>query len=380
MFKKSGPAILTILLALFSATAHAEDTFRVQPYILTHTQGHYILNFQFNEDTTAVIEEGGQKLSPQIYKKREHYQIDLRSEKCGVKKEVRIKSEKNEVLFANNYPASPCAAQNSAKEYVFGFISDTQQYRERHEAIAKVIATHHKQEPMQFMINGGDVVQTGSLETDWIDYINGGKAYLSDIPQIAAIGNHDYRIIGHELPPHFQKYMRWPDSPRDGNLFFEFPDFQLIIFNSNFNEMSKTEREKMWVWLEEAIVSSSQKNLPVIIASHHPVYSSSLNRFTSMPVRELREKLVPLVERYNIKLVLGGHTHMYERSLKDRINYVVAGPAGGRVNGPTFKNPYRQTFDADALTFTKFRLKGRTARMETYNQDNVLIDQLEFQL
>ena len=67
---------------------------------------------------------------------------------------------------------------------------------------------------------------------------------------------------------------------------------------------------------------------------------------------------------------------MYERSFKDGVHYLVAGPAGGRINKPTFKNPYVQKFDSNALTFTKVKYSNRTLKIETFNQDNTLIDQL----
>ena len=74
----------------------------------------------------------------------------------------------------------PCPT-NSDEPFVFVFISDTQQFRDRHEDIAKTIAYHHAVEPLQFLIYGGDVVQEGAIEQDWIDFFLGGKLYLMDI-------------------------------------------------------------------------------------------------------------------------------------------------------------------------------------------------------
>ena len=67
---------------------------------------------------------------------------------------------------------------------------------------------------------------------------------------------------------------------------------------------------------------------------------------------------------------------MFERYFKDGVNYLVAGPAGGRVNRATLKNEYQQVFDAKSLTFTKIKYSNKTFKLETYNQDNILIDQL----
>ena len=367
---------LAVLLS--TADSFGFDLFKVAPYSLKHTNGHLLLNFQLNQNKTLLIEDGAKIIPGREYVKDQHYQIELSLPGCGVTKDLRIKdSVNNKIIFTKNFPQSDCISPASENEYVFGFISDTQQFTDRHEAVAKVIAHHHSIEPLQFIINGGDVVQNGHKEQEWIEYFKGGNAYLLNIPQIAAIGNHDYRgKSGAGLPQFFQKYMRWEGAPANGNLFFEMPGFQLIIWNSNVSDLSSPEEKTMWVWLEEKMQIAQKLNIPLFIATHFPVYSSSMNRFTSFAVMNLRSKLVPLVEKYGVKLVLGGHTHMFERSFKDGVNYLVAGPAGGRINKPTLKNKYMQSFDSNALTFTKIKYSNKTLRIETFNQDNIIIDQL----
>jgi predicted MPP superfamily phosphohydrolase len=371
---------LLVLAIVFCANPiFGQDLFRVAPYTLKHTNGHLLLNMELNLDKKLVIEDGSRAIPERVYKKGEHYQIELAVEECGVTKDLRIKdASTNEVLFLKEFTQSTCA---QSTEYTFGFISDTQQYTERHEAIAKIIAYHHSIDPLQFLINGGDVVQDGQYESEWIEYFKGGQAYLMDIPQIAAIGNHDYRgNHGKNLPKYFQKFMRWEGSPVNGNLFFELPGFQLVIWNSNTPDLTRSQEKAMWVWLEEKMQAAQKADIPLILATHFPVYSSSINRFISFPVIKLRKHLVPLAEKYGVKLILSGHTHMYERSFKNGVNYLVAGPAGGRVNKPTFKNAYAQKFDAGALTFTKIKFAKRKFKIETYNQDNALIDQLSLNL
>jgi hypothetical protein len=71
---------------------------------------------------------------------------------------------------------------------------------------------------------------------------------------------------------------------------------------------------------------------------------------------------------------------MYERSYKDGVNYLVAGPAGGKPNTPSANNPYVKYFDKDARTFTKIKYSHKTFNIETYNEQNVLIDSLVIKL
>lgn len=377
MFFKS---LIAMTLAITIGGVEAADLFKVAPYTLKHTNGRLLLNFQLNEDKKLQIIDGQRMARSFDYKKDQHYQTELASEECGGAKDLRIVDAANSaVIFNKTFPQSDCNSKNS--ELTFGFISDTQQYSNRHEAVAKVIAYHHALEPMQFIINGGDVVQNGQIEEEWIQYFLGGAAYLMDIPQIAAIGNHDYRGKNSDaFPKFFQKYLRWDGTPDNGNLFFEMPGLHLVIWNSNFSDLTKEQEAEMWPWLEKKMAAAQKAKIPLIIATHFPVYSSSLNKFTSFSVMKMKKNLVPLVEKYGVKLVLSGHTHMYERSLKDGVHYIVAGPAGGRANKPTMSNKYVQFFDSSVLTFTKIKYSNNALKIETFSQDNALIDQVNINI
>lgn len=217
---------LVLIGLLFSThpsfSASNDNIFRVAPYTLKHTNGNLLLNFQTNEDQRLIIEDNGQRKYAFIYKRNEQYKVELKSVPCGEIKEFKILDATTEnVLYQNTQPPAPCNGLTASEPFVFGFISDTQQFLERHVDIAKIIAHQNSIEPMQFLINGGDVVQEGDQESDWINYFIGGKSYLMDIPQIAAIGNHDYRgSKGNKIPEYFQQFMRWEGSDKTGNLFF----------------------------------------------------------------------------------------------------------------------------------------------------------------
>jgi len=90
----------------------------------------------------------------------------------------------------------------------------------------------------------------------------------------------------------------------------------------------------------------------------------------------MRRRLEPLLREYGIKLVLSGHTHMYERSFKDGVHYVVAGPAGGRVNDPSYKNKYKVYMNPDILTYTEFKVFDGLIEMKTWNEKNELVDKV----
>ncbi len=375
--------LLIASLMLTTLNSWSSELFKISPYTLVHTNNKLILNFELKSDSKLSIHEGESKTKEGQFNKDQLYKIELRSPICEEKIELKIKdNSKNITVFEKKFANLNCKNQIDNEDEVFGFISDTQEFAERHSLVAKVIADHHSKETLQFLVNGGDVVQDGSDINEWYKYFASGTNYLMDIPQIAVIGNHDYRGNGLDLtvPKLFQKFMRWDGSDKFGNMFFKFKNFNLIAFNSNFQISFGSIEGEFWKWIEARIIESKLDNKPVIIATHFPAYSSSLNRYTAEGVIKIQRTLVPMMEKYKVPLLLSGHTHMYERSFKSGVHYLVAGPAGGKANKPSFGNDYKVTFDENALTFTKLKVSKEKITAETYNESNVLIDSFEINL
>jgi len=77
---------------------------------------------------------------------------------------------------------------------------------------------------------------------------------------------------------------------------------------------SRSATGPMATWLENDLASNT---LPWVIAYwHHPPYSKgSHNSDTEIELIEMRTNFVPILEYYGVDLVLGGHSHAYERSV-----------------------------------------------------------------
>lgn len=377
------------LSVLLVNSLHAE-VFKIRPYTLIKEDGEVLINFAVKSDLELVLERENPHekfLFEDIikkFKKETLHKVSLIKRECGQSLNVKIYTQKKEKLLYNGLlKGTPCLVEKDIGVFRFGFVSDTQEYKHRHEQISNVILQHAKNKDLQFILNGGDVVQTGDNENEWQEFFEVGSKYLEKIPLIAAIGNHDYRKNNNKdgiIPDLFKKYLRWSDVNELGNLAFDFHSFKLIVFNSNFFRLNRKQEKSQWKWLEEHLWSSKVLGQPVILATHYPIFSSSNNKFFSMSVRKLRKHLVPLVEKYDVKIVLSGHTHMYERSLKSGVNYIVAGPAGGRVNSPSGKNKYSQFLDYNSLTYTELEIINGWLTVKTYNQNNNMIDSLRVDL
>lgn len=70
---------------------------------------------------------------------------------------------------------------------------------------------------------------------------------------------------------------------------------------------------KQAIWLKQDLAANTQPW--IVVYFHHPPYSKgSHNSDTDPEEVNMRQKLVPILERYKVDLVLSGHSHIYERS------------------------------------------------------------------
>lgn len=95
-----------------------------------------------------------------------------------------------------------------------------------------------------------------------------------------------------------------------GNIHFVVLDAEDSILNSQ-----PTARAAMLAWLEADLAATSADWL--IAFWHQPPYSKGLFHDSDIEVNEvlIREHALPILEDYGVDMVLGGHSHNYERSI-----------------------------------------------------------------
>jgi len=107
---------------------------------------------------------------------------------------------------------------------------------------------------------------------------------------------------------------------------------------------------------------------------HHPLYTSGIHTSAETTADE---NLVPLFEQYGVDMVLSGHNHHYERSLKDGIYYIVTGGGGAPLNNfPNINlNPYSQVRQK-IYEFVTLDINCATGQLEyqAWDLDGELID------
>jgi predicted phosphodiesterase len=373
---------LIISFIFFIPFAFANKNFNIMPYTLKADNGDIHLKFETlkkNDLKISILREN-EVLLEKVIKTMPNklVSINLGQQSCGEGLSYTITNEYEKKLISRDLPPYECHLYD---EFTFGLVSDTQSSPKNHEKVAKAIYKELDLTKINFIIHTGDITHMGGEKRKWEKFFDVAQSYLAGRPLISAIGNHSYwKDKKHRpLPELFKKYMRWEGSKELGQLNIVYPLFQLVILNSTFEELSKLQIEKQLTWLLQTLKEAHLEKRHVIVAMHYPPFSSSLFSI-SKEAKYLRENYVPLFEKYGVKLVLTGHTHIYERSFKDGVHYLTAGPAGGLIGLPTASNPYSVKIQPMARTFSTFKVTKDQITIKTLDHKNKEIDGIVLEL
>ncbi len=384
-------SLLMLLVIINPIAAYsAESEFLIQPYTLRTDDGKIKLKFHLKEPRTLKINYAlpGENMDKEEfdfedYESEDVNTISFGNQGCGEKIRYRIvNKDLPDQEIKGTVPTYPCPNSFLEEDFVFGFLTDTQMnMRGRLSKVAEMIAKKDASQ-FSFIVNAGDVIQKGGAHNDWVGFFEASRPFLEKTPFIAAVGNHAYYKDNSttEVPEYFRKYLRWEGANDFGGVSFNFDKFQLVVYNSVTHKMSLLANRRQQEWLEKELKFAQGQNRPVIFVAHYPPFSSS-GFHKSDRAATMRNEVVPLLEKYKVKLALLGHTHIYERSFKDGVHYVVGGPAGGMYPFYRVKiNPYTVVSKIKETTFSRIKVGTKRIELVTWNIDGQEIDKLEIPL
>ena len=93
---------------------------------------------------------------------------------------------------------------------------------------------------------------------------------------------------------------------------FDYGNIHFICLESTASEL-RADGGPMWTWLE-ADLAANDKNWTIAFWHHPPYSKGSHNSDSESELVDMRQRALPLLEDGGVDLVLGGHSHSYERS------------------------------------------------------------------
>ena len=165
---------------------------------------------------------------------------------------------------------------------------------------------------VSFIVSAGDQVNAGKNEREYADYL--GADALTSLPVATTIGNHD--SVSNQYSLHFNNPNAF--SSKDANYiqgqteagtdyYYSYGNVLFIVLDTN-NYNCATHENVM-----KKAISENKDAKWRIVVFHQDIFGSGYDHSDSDGM-VLRTQLTPLMDKYDIDVVLQGHDHTYSRT------------------------------------------------------------------
>jgi len=256
------------------------------------------------------------------------------------------------VLLASWLAVVASAGMARAESFTFVQMCDTQLGMGGYEHDVKMFELAVKQintlKP-DFVVICGDLINETNDDQAFVDFKRIRDGF--DMPCYSAPGNHD---VGNE--PTIALLDRYRKIMGDDYFAVDHKGYTFIIVNTQlWKAPVADETEKQDAWLRETLAAAVEKDSPVFIAGHYPLFLSDpteKEQYFNLPP-DTRATLLRLFLSHKVVGVLTGHTHRIVENTYEGMQLITSGttsknfdksPMGFRVwmidGDPPYKNKY----------------------------------------
>ncbi len=236
--------------------------------------------------------------------------------------------------------------------------------RDGHAIHRKLVAMIVARKP-DFVLQTGDLVHSGSAPDLWKIYDDITGAMRRKIPVYPTRGNHDVGGPGYEA--HFTV----PFS--SGNkLYYSFDKAGCHFTSLAVDEYTPFGPDSpQYHWLETDLAAAQKRSRHIFVYFHVPPYSIG-SHGSDLTVRQA---LCPLFRKYGVRIVFNGHDHIYYRTRRDGITYVVTGGGGAPLY---FADPNKGAIAGDKWESVNHLVdcvvKGKEVTLTALRADGTTLD------
>lgn len=187
--------------------------------------------------------------------------------------------------------------------------------RTGHEIHRQIVAMIMQRKP-ELVLQTGDLVESGSNGRLWRIYDSITGEMRKKIPVYPALGNHDLGGTGYEE--------RVPAAFTSGNWRYYSFDRAGCHFVSVDVFAPFGPGTAQYEWLEKDLANAHHAARSIFVFYHEPAYSIGPHGSNM----DVRKALCPLFDKYGVRIVFQGHDHIYYRTIRSGIPYVVTGGGG----------------------------------------------------
>ncbi len=170
----------------------------------------------------------------------------------------------------------------------------------------------------------GDIAYGSGTDSEFTNnYFGQYEPVIRNTVVWPTLGNHEGQSTvsgdpGPSTGPYYEAFVL-PDAAQAGGTssgteaYYSFDYGNVHFISLNSNEVSRAPGGNMATWLTADLAATTQQW--IVAYWHHPPYTKGThNSDTEGNHIDMRENLLPILEAGGVDLVMGGHSHIYERS------------------------------------------------------------------
>lgn len=218
----------------------------------------------------------------------------------------------------------------STGKFSFIHLTDTQaDNREEAQIAANTLETALETvKGAEFIVHGGDIVENGSEEEMWKNFLNLSQKSLMNTTLAPIAGNHE------KHPQAFTNHFKLnAQGETETGVYYSYDYSNAHFAILNTNDGAQNISEKQLKWLKEDVTSARAEGAEWVIVGMHKGPYSTGSHVDDEDIRAMRKVIVPLMDELDIDLVLEGHDHVYART--KILKYDTAGIQYGMSQGTT---------------------------------------------
>lgn len=198
---------------------------------------------------------------------------------------------------------------NNDGSYEFAFVGDSQigagSTDSDIEGWNETLKTISSKFNADFLLSGGDQVNTASNETQYTGYIN---ELLTSLPSATTIGNHDSGSAA------YNQHFNLPNESADKGQTTAGSDYWFVYENTLFINLNSNDRStaEHKAFIEEAIAANPNVKWKTVVF-HHSIFSTA-SHVDDGDIITRRNELPQVFKDLDIDVVLMGHDHVYTRT------------------------------------------------------------------
>ena len=298
------------------------------PYLQMPSPTAMTLRWQTQNAETGLINYGIQPdelvLTAKEGAPRENHEIRLTGLKPGTRYYYNIGTQNSLHYSGPDYWFVTPHTRDDPSPVRFIVLGDPgypgQNQKNVRDAFLNWVKLHPREQlaPFDLLLTTGDnAYRSGTNEQFELDFFEPYETILRNVPVWPVYGNHDSRRST------FYSIFSLPVDAESGGVAsgtehyysFDYNQVHFIILDTEDSDLSQN--SPMLDWLKRDLKQNHQTWAVALF--HHPPYTKGSHDSDDIHdsrgrMFEIRENVLPVLERGGVDLVLSGHSHMYERS------------------------------------------------------------------